>query len=124
MRRYARSRTGYQNTLVRMANNFQSIVLRVIVIGGQHLSAPPGEQRGEGSLGRIGGQVLLRKRACYRGCNSPSLSMVFNASTSDRPRWRQNQVPVCRCHWISKRSRLIQSKRVNGASNSSPRVSG
>src|ERR1019366_7931096 len=57
VRRYARSRTGYQNTLVRMANNFQSIALRVIVIGGQRLSAPPGEQRGEGSLGRIGGQV-------------------------------------------------------------------
>jgi hypothetical protein len=61
-------------------------------------------------------------RSCYRGCNSPSASMVFNASTSDRPRWRQNQVPVCRCHWRSKRSRLIQSKRVNGASNSSPRA--
>ena len=66
----------------------------------------------------------LRKPTCYRGCNRPSASMVFNASTSDRPRWRQNQVPVCRCHWRSKRSRLIQSKRVNGASNSSPRFSG
>ena len=32
------------------------------------------------------------------GCSRPSAMIVFIASIRDRPRWRQNHSPVCRCH--------------------------
>src|SRR5437773_7498804 len=58
------------------------------------------------------------------GWNSPSDFRVSIASARVRPRYRQNHSPVWRCHWRLKRSRLVQSRRAKGASNSSPRFSG
>jgi pimeloyl-ACP methyl ester carboxylesterase len=60
----------------------------------------------------------------YTGWRIPSDPSVSIALTRLRPRWRRSHSPVWRCHWMSKRSGLIQSRRAKGASNSSLRFSG
>jgi hypothetical protein len=42
--------------------------------------------------------TLRRGSRIQSGCSRPSAMIVFSASVRDRPRWRQNHSPVCRCH--------------------------
>jgi hypothetical protein len=43
--------------------------------------------------------VTLRRGSRIQSeCSRPSAMIVFIASVRDRPRWRQNHSPVCRCH--------------------------
>ena len=90
---------------------------------GDVIAVPPPGFEFDGP-GRELGLGRSRPPPRYTGCRIPSVSRIRSASASDLSRWRRYQAPVCRCHMMSKRSRLIQSRRANGASNSSPRFSG
>jgi hypothetical protein len=42
--------------------------------------------------------TLRRGSRIQSGCSRPSAMIVFSASVRDRPLWRQNHSPACRCH--------------------------